>query len=118
MHELPVTRDIMRIALEYAETNNAKEIISVTLRVGAIQNFIEDITQKYWNYISRGTIAEGARVKFINVPATFACKNCEEVYSVEIRDVKVISCSKCGSLEAVHLTGKELSIEGIEITTL
>ena len=117
MHELPVTREIMRIALEYAESNNANSIVSVTLRVGAIQNFIEDITQKYWDFISRGTIAEGAKVKFINVPTTFACKECEEVYRVEIRDIEVISCPKCESSEAVLLTGKELSVEGIEIMT-
>jgi hydrogenase nickel incorporation protein HypA/HybF len=116
MHELPVTRNIMRIALEHAESNNAKKVVSVTLRVGAVHNFIEEITQKYWNYISRGTIAEGAKVKFINVPTTFLCKDCEEVYTVDLRDAKVV-CSKCGSLEAVLLTGTEMSIEDIEITT-
>lgn len=117
MHELPVTKEIMQIALKYAKDNNALKIVRVTVKVGEIRDMIEHVTQRYWDYISRDTIAEGAKIKFNYVPIRFLCEDCGKLYEVDIRSLNKINCSKCDSLEASLINGKELSIEDIEIVT-
>lgn len=116
IHELPLTQKILSIVLKYAESNNAKTIIEVHLKIGDLRDFVEAITQKYWDYISKGTIAEGAKIKFERVPVSAICHRCKNIFYFDWRGVEKPCCPMCGSFDAELLTGTELEVKEILIT--
>ncbi|ETA78965.1 hydrogenase maturation nickel metallochaperone HypA/HybF [Youngiibacter fragilis] len=115
MHELPLTHRIFAQAMKAAEENGAVRIDAVYLKVGEMRDFIEEITQKYWDHISKGTIAEGAKVRFIRVPAAAGCSSCGEIFNFDWRSKAVTICPKCGSTDAALYSGSELEVVRIAI---
>lgn len=107
----------MKVALDYAQRNDAAKIITVHLRVGEMRDFVEDLTQKYWNYISKGTIAEGAKIRFTVVKTSSICKDCGAITHFDWRVADEIKCSDCGSTNGALFSGQELEIEEIGIET-
>ena len=58
MHELAVTKSILQLVLDETEKNQAKEILKIQLVIGEMRNLEEEWIQRYFDYISKGTIAE------------------------------------------------------------
>lgn len=116
MHELPITKSIFRSVIKHAEQNGAKTVEKVCLEVGELREFIEEIVQKYWDYISRGSIASTARIEIITIPITAKCSECETVYDIDALALEEARCPKCHNESGELLTGRELRIRGIEIT--
>ncbi len=116
MHELPITKSIFASVIKHAEQNGAKTVEKVCLEVGELREFIEEIVQKYWDYISRGSIAEHARVEITTIPITARCGMCDTVYGIDVLAISESICPKCGHESGELLTGRELRIRGIEIT--
>lgn len=115
MHELPLTQKIFKAAIRHAEKNGAVRITEVCLRVGEMRDFVEEVTQKYWDHLSKGSIAEGSKIRFVRVRASVVCTNCRTSFPFEWRSTDKPACPSCGS-EAVHLkTGTELEIDQISI---
>lgn len=114
MHELAVTKSILKLALDHAAQNGAKEILAIHLLIGEMRNLEEDWIQRYFDYISKGTSAEHAVIKVKKVPALFLCKHCERQFAVNIREDKQMLCSHCGSFEYDLVSGRELVVEQLE----
>lgn len=117
MHELPITQDIYQVVMKHAAANGATVVSRVCLEVGELREFVEDVVQKYWDYLSRGSIAAHARIEIIPIPTTVKCKGCCQIYRVDLTDLNSSSCPHCGCEEGTLITGSELRIRGIEITT-
>lgn len=115
MHELPLTQKIFKAAMNHAKKNDAVKVTEVCLRVGEMRDLVEEVTQKYWDYLSKGSIAEGARIRFIRVGASAICSSCEEVFPFDWRSPQKMSCPTCGSTKVRLHTGTELEIEQIVI---
>jgi len=112
-----LTQKILDIAIKYAKENNAEKIIGVCLRIGDLRDFVEEITQKYWDYLSEGTIAEGAIIKFEKVPVSGICHRCKNIFYFDWRTVDKPCCTACDSLDVELLNGTELEVKEISILT-
>jgi len=115
IHELPLTQKILDIALKYGEKNQSEKIITVCIRVGDLRDFVEEITQRYWDYLSIGTIAYGAKIKFERVPVSAICNNCENIFYFDWHDEDKPCCTKCGNFDNRLITGMELEVKEISI---
>jgi hydrogenase nickel incorporation protein HypA/HybF len=115
MHELAVTRSILKIVLDHTEKNGGKRVRKIFLQIGEIRNLEEEWIQRYFDKISTGSLAENAEIKVIKVPVVFLCKICKNEFSASFREEKKILCSHCNSFEYDLLTGREFIIEKIEI---
>jgi hydrogenase nickel incorporation protein HypA/HybF len=115
MHELPVTENILRIVLRYAEDAGAGKVISVSLRIGELSDVIDEWLQRYFDYLSKGTLAEGASLRVERAPVVFRCEGCGESFHVDIREVKDIVCPACGGVKATFVSGREFFIKAIEV---
>ena len=59
IHELPVTESILRVLLRHAEEARAGKVVSVSLRIWELSDIIEEWLQRNFDYLSKGTLAEG-----------------------------------------------------------
>ncbi|KUG05068.1 hypothetical protein ASZ90_017557 [hydrocarbon metagenome] len=70
--------------------------------------------QRYFDYASRGTIAEGATLEIERIPVLARCDNCHESFGVNWWTPDIY-CTRCGGTRLSLLSGREFSIEEIEV---
>jgi hydrogenase nickel incorporation protein HypA/HybF len=114
MHELAVTRSILEIALRYAEEDNASKIVSIGVTVGELRNVVEEWMQRYFDYLSRDTIAAQARLRVSESPIVFEC-SCGERFVVSRKDLPQPLSPCCGQQDVVLVSGNEFYVNDIEV---
>lgn len=115
MHELPVIERITRIAISHAETNLAKKVVRIRIRVGELSDLYEEWMQRYFDFVSKGTLAEGAVLEIEWTPVMFRCDECAKVFPVKIREVTDVLCPSCASGKVTFLSGREYYVKEMEV---
>jgi len=115
MHELPVTENILKVVLRHAGEARAARVVGISLRIGELSDIIEEWLQRYFDYLSRGTLAEGAVLRIERVPVIFRCEGCGTSFPVKVREVRDILCPSCGGGKASLVSGREFFIKNIEV---
>ena len=118
MHELPITKNILSIALKYAEKNKAKKINAIYLRIGVLRDVQEEWLRRYFAYISKDTIAEEAKLCVMPEPLILVCNNCGEQFGIDLHeftDADEIACPACKQSDYYMESGMEFIIQSIEI---
>jgi hydrogenase nickel incorporation protein HypA/HybF len=112
MHELPVTEEILKIAVDHAQRAHAQHIRRVNLVVGDLTSFLSESIQFYFDFLTKDTLAEGAELAIRRVPAQVKCTQCGAVFAPDGIDWR---CTACHALGGEVLSGRELLIESIEV---
>lgn len=112
MHELPVTQNLLEIALRHAEQSSAQRILGLNIVLGQYATIVDDSVQFYWDLIAQGTIAEGAKLNFTRVPAKLLCQDCNKEYTPSQDD---LACPDCQSTNIKIIAGREFFLESIDI---
>jgi hydrogenase nickel incorporation protein HypA/HybF len=73
MHEMSVTQAMLDMALKYA---NGHRITDIYLQVGKMSLIVPECVEFYFEYLSKGTLAEGAKLHFETVPLEMTCMDC------------------------------------------
>jgi len=115
LHELPVIQSLFDICMRHAQSNNAHKIVSVTLKIGEASDLQEEWIQHYFEFLCRETIAEDAKLHIERVPLIVRCKACEEEFHVDLHKSRQIACPKCGGNSFGYVSGREYSVESMEI---
>ena len=113
MHELAVTEQIRDIALRHAQEAGAAQITDLYLVIGDISSIVDDSVQFYWDFVSEGTAAAGARLHFRRIPGEMACQACGAHYSPD----DGLLCPRCDSGRVRVVTGDEFFLEAIDVET-
>ncbi|MFY9330013.1 MAG: hydrogenase maturation nickel metallochaperone HypA [Georgfuchsia sp.] len=116
MHELSVIADILKIALKHAESNRARKVVRIRVKIGLLTDFYEEWMQRYLDFSSKGTIAEGAVIEVEWVPAIFRCEACKKGFAVKNREVMDFVCPHCASEKVVFISGREFFVKEIEVS--
>jgi hydrogenase nickel incorporation protein HypA/HybF len=112
MHELSITEEILRVALEHAERADASRITGIHLIIGDLSSVVNDSVQFYFDFLSPGTLAEGAQLHFQRVAARLRCWQCGHQFEPQGMDWH---CSQCGSLGGQVVAGKEFYLDSLEV---
>jgi hydrogenase nickel incorporation protein HypA/HybF len=112
MHELSVTEEILRVAVEHAERAQARRITDIHLVVGNLSTIVDDSVQFYFDFLSPDTIAAGAKLHFTRVPACLRCRQCGHEFEPQAMDWR---CPTCGALGGDVLTGREFYLDSLEV---
>ncbi len=112
MHELPITEGLLNLALKHANEAGVTRITQLNLVIGQLASVVDDSVQFYWDIVSKGTIAEGARLEFRRVPAVLRCWNCTAEFTPDGRDYL---CPQCGSARVKVIAGDEFLLESIDV---
>ncbi|HHH40892.1 MAG TPA: hydrogenase maturation nickel metallochaperone HypA, partial [Chloroflexi bacterium] len=81
--------------------------------IGELASIVDDSVQFYWDIISRGTIAEGARLHFERTPGMLRCMACGHTFSIE--NSREYICPSCGGTQVLPVGGDEFRLESIEV---
>lgn len=100
------------MVLDEAGRAHARSVIGVNLAAGEFASVSTEAVEFYWGFISRDSIAEGARLTFRQIPACARCWCCDTEYHPSERDFR---CPVCGSAQAHILAGEEFRVESIDV---
>lgn len=114
MHELAITENILRIALDYAQRSQAARVTALNLVIGQLSSVVDDSVQFYWDIVSKETLCAGAVLHFERVPAEMICLDCGRTYTLT-RGLE--ACPHCESYHIKVHAGEEFRLESIDIET-
>jgi hydrogenase nickel incorporation protein HypA/HybF len=113
MHELPVTQSILDIAQRHAQTAGARRVLSVQLVIGRLTGFVDDSIQFYFDFLSRDTLAEGARLSIQRIEPLARCRSCGVEYTPP--ESRLWTCPTCEALGGDVIAGREFYVASIEV---
>lgn len=115
MHEMSILSNVMDVVLDFAEKNNARKVVSVTLVVGELRDVVDDLMESCFRFLAHDTIAADARLTMEKVPLRAQCNECRLVFPASIKQPESLVCPDCGS-KSLHIrSGKEFLIKSIEV---
>ncbi len=112
MHEHGVTEEILKNALHHAESAGAPKITEVYVVLGRLSNVTQDSVQFYWEVLSKGTAAEGARLHFRDISPEMECTDCGRRFCPGGEET---ACPQCGATNARLVAGQEFYLEAIDV---
>jgi hydrogenase nickel incorporation protein HypA/HybF len=115
MHELPVTESILKIVLKHAEINSVRHIVAIHLQIGKLSDLEDEWIQRYFDYLSKGSVAEGAKLKIERMPIMMQCNACSKSYEAEAGKLGDLVCPNCGDKDSTFLSGREYYIKDMEV---
>lgn len=113
MHELPITESIVRIAEEEANKYNVKRINEIRIKVGELSGLVPECIQYYFDIVSLGSRAEGAKLKIDKIPISMKCADCG--FSGVIEHFNENICPICGSSQMSMVRGNEFYLDSMEV---
>jgi hydrogenase nickel incorporation protein HypA/HybF len=115
MHELAVTESLLQVVLRRARESGAEKVLSVGVRIGGLSDLVNEWVQRYFDHLSRGTIAEGAVIRIERIPTTFRCQGCGHAFPAEPRTRETVCCPFCSSIKIELVSGRECLVQQIEV---
>jgi len=115
MHELPITEGILKIVQRHAALNRVGKVVSIRLQVGRLSDLEDEWIQRYFDYLSKGTVAEGAVLKIERTPIVMQCVACETSFEAQAADLGNLACPACGVRDARLVSGREYYVKEMEV---
>ena len=109
-----MTRSILGIVLRHAETQGVSRVLTIDLSIGALSDLEAEWLQDYFDHLSKGTPAEGAKLRVRRSPLTFLCEPCSREYTATREELETSSCPRCGSRESALVSGTAYTVESLE----
>jgi hydrogenase nickel incorporation protein HypA/HybF len=108
MHEYSIAADIAEIV---AQTAAGRPVKKISLAIGALSGVFSDSLLMYLDLVLSEMGMHDVAVEAKDVPASFIC-SCGTHYSAE-RMTAV--CPACGGFERTITSGKDCTVESIEV---
>ena len=133
MHEWALAEAVISTVLDVAAKESAKEVVEITIVIGALQQIDLEVFKFAMSTLVKGTIAENAKIIYENEPTILKCRVCGHEWSLEdalnqldeeIREAihfvpelshTYIKCPKCGSVDFEVIKGRGVYIKSIKI---
>ncbi|MFP4213271.1 MAG: hydrogenase maturation nickel metallochaperone HypA [Desulfohalobiaceae bacterium] len=114
MHELPVMQEILAVVLKHAVRHQVEQVLAVHLQVGALSDLQEVWMQRYFDHLSQGSLAQGARLHIERKPAVFSCRDCGQETRTCFENQQELVCVSCGSNSLSLISGREYAVLNLE----
>jgi len=112
MHEMSIAESLLNIVLQESRSHQASRVVAVALKVGELSSVVPESLRFCFELISQGTIVEGAELRVERVPVACRCEECGAEFTVEHL---LFICPSCESRRVAILSGRELTIESLEV---
>ncbi|MGI6225088.1 MAG: hydrogenase maturation nickel metallochaperone HypA [Peptococcales bacterium] len=111
MHELALAQNLLDIVCRAAEENKLERITIISVVAGELGGIVQDALQFGFEVSSMGTVAQGAKLLYRELPALIKCSNCNHEFTWKTYGY---SCPKCSNLGGEMFQGKEFYVDYIE----
>ncbi len=112
MHELPVTQNLLKLAVEHAQAAKATRVTDIYIEIGQLSSYVDESIQFYWDIIGKDTIAEGARLHFNRIPMELECRDCKTCFKP---DGTSFECPRCKSDHVEVISGDAFQLVGLDV---
>ena len=113
MHEMSLCESVLEILEEHAGRERFSSVKRVWLEIGALSCAEPEAMRFSFDVVMKGTLAEGAKLEIIEVPAMARCEQCSQ-------DVEVAGygdpCPLCGSERLDIRGGDQLRVKELEVS--
>jgi hydrogenase nickel incorporation protein HypA/HybF len=109
MHELSLSSAVLATTLKHAD---GRRVSAINLRIGRLRQVIPDSLEFYFEFVSRETVCEGARLEMEVIDARLRCRPCGTEWAIEI---PAFRCPTCGGSGVEVASGDEFEVESIEV---
>ncbi|MBI4725329.1 MAG: hydrogenase maturation nickel metallochaperone HypA [Rhodomicrobium sp.] len=112
MHEMSLCQGVVQILEEQAAAHAYSRVKTVRLEIGPFAGVEPEALRFCFDAVTRGTLAENARLDIVTSTASAWCFSCEETVPVNDRQAE---CPNCGSHQLQVTGGDELRIKELEV---
>lgn len=112
MHELAVTKGILKLCLEESEKHKVNKINKINIKVGELTGLVPSCISHYFNIVAKGTQAEGTELIVEKVPVSIKCEECD--FEGELGKNKYY-CPKCSGSKYKIISGREFYLDTMEV---
>ena len=113
MHEYAITESILEIVQAEVDRVGARRVDEITVVIGELSTFVDSSIEFYFDELARGTVADGARLRFQKLEAQAVCSSCGARFRPRNA---FFTCPSCRSPVFELQQGQELLIESIEVS--
>ena len=112
MHEMSLAESVLQIIQDTARVQSFKQVRTVVLEIGVLSAVEPEAMIFCFDAVTRGSIAEGARLEIIEVPGTGWCMECGK--SVNLKE-RYGLCPECGDARVEITSGNEMRVRDLEV---
>ena len=112
MYEVSLCESLLRLIEQQASEQHFKQVKRVYLEVGALAAVEPEALRLGFDAVMKGSVAEGACLEIIPVPAKAWCDNCQD--SIEVKQ-RFDACGRCQSFPFSITAGEELRLKELEV---
>ena len=113
VHEMSLCESVLEILQQSAQREAFSSVKRVWLEIGALSCAEPEAMRFSFDVVMKGTLAEGATLEIIEVPAMARCDHCSQ-------DVEVSGygdpCPLCGSDRLAMIGGDQLRVKELEVS--
>ncbi len=112
MHEMSLCENVLQIVLDNAKSQGFTRVKTVWLEIGALSGVEIEAMRFCFDAVTRGSLADSAKLQIIEVPGKAWCLQCARVVQANKR---FDACRDCGSYQLQVVAGDQMRIKELEV---
>ncbi|RAI43095.1 hydrogenase maturation nickel metallochaperone HypA [Rhodoplanes roseus] len=112
MHEMSLSAGVIALVEDAARRERFSHARVVVLELGELGHVEPEAMLFCFDAVSRGTVAEGARLDIVRVPGAGWCLDCAKTVALTER---FGACPDCGRRHVQMTAGDELRVRELEV---
>jgi hydrogenase nickel incorporation protein HypA/HybF len=112
MHEMALAESMLEIVEATARRTGAERVIAVRLEIGALAHVEAAALRFCFDAVTRGSLAERARLEIVTTPGEAWCMPCGE--TVPLAGLGA-PCPQCGGYQLSVSQGDAMRVKEIEV---
>ena len=112
MHEMSLAEGVLQIIEDAAQAQSFRRVKGVWLEIGRLSSVEPEAMRFCFDAVTRGSLADGARLEIIEVPGEGQCLSCgQRVPLAAVYD----PCPACGEYPVQPVAGTEMRVKELEV---
>lgn len=112
MHELSIAENTLQLIEDAARQQGFSRVKTICLEIGELSSIERESLLFCFDAVTRGSLAEGARVEIRDIPGSGWCRNCAQ--TVAMHELYA-ACPLCGGYQMEINGGDQMRIKELEV---
>ncbi len=109
---MSLAEGVLQIVEDTAKREGARRVSLVVLEIGKLSSVVPEALSFCFEAVTRGSVAEGARLEWVELPGQAYCMQCEQAVPLE---AVYAPCPQCGSGQLQLIQGNEMRVKEMQI---